>query len=74
MFTLPDSDSYANADTDSCTEKATMDVNGIALRSVLNPSTVGLSPAPVETLPKIIIKPNSLYLGTGLEIGVRQCK
>ena len=33
---LHDTDSHANIDTDSCTEKVTMDVNGMALRCMLN--------------------------------------
>ena len=69
MFTLPDSDCYADADTDSCTEKVRMDVNVMALRSVLN-GHIGLGPGPVETLLNIIIKPNSLCLSTGIGLGI----
>ena len=36
VFTLPDSDSYADADTIACIEKVTMDGNGMAPRSVFN--------------------------------------
>ena len=36
MFILRDSDSYADANVDSCTEKVIMDVNGMAPRLVLN--------------------------------------
>ena len=36
VFTLADSDSYADTDTDSCTEKAPIDINRLAPRSMLN--------------------------------------
>ena len=36
MFTLPGSDSHPDANADNYTEEVTMDVNGMALRSVLN--------------------------------------
>ena len=35
VFTLCDSDSYTEADTDSCSEKVAMDVTEMAPRSVL---------------------------------------
>ena len=66
---------HANADTSSCTKKVTIDVNGMALRSVLN-GYRSTDLGPVETFLNIIIKPNSLCLksGLGLGIGVGQCK
>ena len=36
VFTLPYSDSYTDADNDSCSEKVTMDVNEMAPGSVVN--------------------------------------
>ena len=58
VFTVPDSDSCADAD--SCIDRVTIDVKGMASETLLN----------------IIIKPNSLCLGTGigLGIGVGHCK
>ena len=38
-----DSDCYADTDTDSCTRKVTIDVNGMALRLVLNGCRTHLS-------------------------------
>ena len=48
MFTLPDSDSHVDADTYSYTEKVTMDVNGMELRSVLNGYRTHLSRSRVQ--------------------------
>ena len=53
MITLPDSDSYV--DTDRCTKKVTMDINGMAPRAVLKGCSPGLSLGPVKTLPNITI-------------------
>ena len=36
VFTLPEYDSYGDANSDSCTEKVTIDGNGMPWWSVLN--------------------------------------
>ena len=75
VFTLPASDSDANGDTDSYTEKDTMDTNEMAPRSVLHGYRTHLSQPrfqsrSMETHPNIIIKPKSLCLGIGIGIGI----
>ena len=48
VFTFPGTDSDADIDADSCTKKVTVDVNGMALRSVLNGYRTHLSRSRVQ--------------------------